>query len=359
MQSAKTFKCVKTAGKLVWKVTPTTTTTTTVASTTTTVASTTTVAVVPTVSIAATWLQGGTWPKAVSVTSNVVGTVYLVEGASPVGVVGDITKLSSQYWMSASITQTSTPTVVSVDVDALTNGYYRVYVANAVGVLSTPAVNKVTVSITRACTSNCATTTTVALTCALGGTCVVGDTGPGGGIVFYVGSFTASGTACNTTCRYLEAAPSGWNTGADPTITWATNVYSNQSTVVTGADGLLIGTGYQNSVDIVAQAGNVAASSAAVLARAYSGGSRNDWFLPSKDELNEMCFYFSGVAKSGVRCNGNASTGLAGVGGFATGTYWSSSENYADSAWYQAFSFGAQNGNFKNSTGYVRPVRAF
>ena len=364
MQSAKTFKCVKTAGKLVWKVTPTTTTTTTVASTTT-------VAVVPTVSIAATWLQGGTWPKAVSVTSNVVGTVYLVEGASPVGVVGDITKLSSQYWMSASITQTSTPTVVSVDVEALTNGYYRVYVANAVGVLSTPAVNKVTVSITRACTSNCATTTTVALTtttvaltCALGGTCVVGDTGPGGGIVFYVASsaFTATGSTCRAGgCKYLEAAPSGWNPGADPTRTWATNVYSNQSRVVPvpGANGVAIGTGYQNSVNIVAQVGNVDESSAAVLARAYSGGSKNDWFLPSKDELNELCFYFSGVAKSGGRCNGNASTGRAGVGGFAPDNYWSSSELNADRAWAQIFVSGYQDNFAKVYTTYVRPVRSF
>ena len=351
MQSAKTFKCVKTAGKLVWKVTPTTTTTTTVASTTT-------VAVVPTVSIAATWLQGGTWPKAVSVTSNVVGTVYLVEGASPVGVVGDITKLSSQYWMSASITQTSTPTVVSVDVEALTNGYYRVYVANAVGVLSTPAVNKVTVSITRACTSNCATTTTVALTCATGGTCVVGDTGPGGGIVFYVGSFTASGTTCNTTCRYLEAAPSGWNTGADPTITWATNVNSNQSKVVTGADGLLIGTGYQNSVDIEAQAGNVAASSAAVLAHAYSVTRSSvvyaDWFLPSKGELKEM--YTNRVAIGGFS-----------IGSFPTDQYWSSSEGVwsslvtdAAGAWYRNFSSdGVQFSNPKTYTNSVRPVRSF
>jgi hypothetical protein len=280
----------------------------------------------------------------------VVGTVYLVEGASPVGVVGDITKLSSYRWMAASITQTSTPTVVSVDVEALTNGYYRVYVANTAGVLSAPAINKVTISITRA--------STVALTCATGATCVVGDTGPGGGIVFYVGSFTAPGTACNTTCRYLEAAPTGWNTGADPSRSWATD--ANQSTVVSGAYGLVVGTGYQNSVDILNQTGNVAASSAAVLARGYRGGTKSDWFLPSKDELNEMCFYFSGVAKNGDgRCNGNASTGRAGVGGFASEFYWSSSEDYANGAWVQLFNFGGQGVGYKDSTRYVRPVRAF
>jgi hypothetical protein len=255
--------------------------------------------------------------------------------------------------MAASITQTSTPTVVSVDVEALTNGYYRVYVANMDGLLSAPAINKVTISITRA--------STVALTCATGATCVVGDTGPGGGIVFYVGSFTAPGTACNTTCRYLEAAPTGWNTDADPTRTWATNVNSNQSTVVSGAYGLVVGTGYQNSVAIVNQTGNVAASSAAVLARGYGGGTKSDWFLPSKDELNEMCFYFSGVAKNGDgRCNGNASTGRAGVGGFASDYYWSSSELNADAAWFQKlFSGGFQRNAGKDATIFVRPVRAF
>jgi hypothetical protein len=66
------------------------------------------------------------------------------------------------------------------------------------------------------------TSTTVALTCATGGTCAVGDTGPGGGKVFYVrasgGTFTSTGSDCNTTCKYLEAAPTDQSTG----IVWAT-----------------------------------------------------------------------------------------------------------------------------------------
>jgi hypothetical protein len=51
---------------------------------------------------------------------------------------------------------------------------------------------------------------------------------------------------------------------------------------------------------------------------------------------------------------------VAGVGGFATGNYWSSSENNATNAWHQKFSNGYQNDfGGKNSTSYVRPVRAF
>jgi hypothetical protein len=181
--------------------------------------------------------------------------------------------------------------------------------------------------------------------------------------VFYVAAsaFTTASPNCRTGgCKYLEAAPNTWNGGTDPTRAWATNVNSNRTTAVIGAYGLVVGTGYQNSVAIVNQTGNVAASSAAVLARGYGGGSKSDWFLPSKDELNEMCFYFSGVAKNGDgRCNGNASTGRAGVGGFAAVFYWSSSEGNASLAWGQDFSLGNQSSNSKYFTNYVRPVRAF
>ena len=131
-------------------------------------------------------------------------------------------------------------------------------------------------------------------TCAQGGPCLHGDIGPGGGRVFYVapndGTFTqlgAIGSMCSTDCKYLEAAPSGWSGGStDPGMTWSTG--ANRSIQVTDASGEGIGTGYQNSVAIVNQSGNLAATSAAVRARAYTGGSKSDWFLPSKDELVEL-----------------------------------------------------------------------
>jgi len=191
----------------------------------------------------------------------------------------------------------------------------------------------------------------VAATCAEGGVCQVGDTGPGGGIVFYVAPTTftqigASGTMCTTNCKYLEAAPNTWSGGSsDPTLTWATNTNSNQSTAVAGADGTAIGTGYQNSLDIVAQSGNVAASSAAVAARGYtptvSGTTYTDWFLPSLTELNVL--YFE----------------RATVGGFVVGPYWSSSENNLMSARTQTGGDGSQNASNKIVTTPVRPIRAF
>jgi hypothetical protein len=208
----------------------------------------------------------------------------------------------------------------------------------------------------------------VAPTCAQGGVCTVGDIGPGGGIVFYVapGSDTfACGPDLAARCRYLEAAPNGWSGNSDdPDMTWSSP--SNRTTAVTGADETAVGSGYKNSEDIKNQSGNLAASSAAVTARAYSGGGKSDWYLPSKDELNQMCKWVRGQAwvSDATLCNGtgNMNSG-AGAAGF-TGVYWSSTEVSADKAlsinfligYTDATNVGSQKGFF---SWQVRPIRAF
>ena len=171
--------------------------------------------------------------------------------------------------------------------------------------------------------------------------CQVGDFGPGGGLIFYV---STNGFRCGPTlssvCKYLEAAREGWfDGGADPRRTWATNTNSNQTTAVTGADGTAIGTGYQNSLDIVAQTGNVAASSAAALARSYTGPNNlTDWYLPSKNELREITIKQDLLA--------------------ATAGYWSSSEISATKAWDEGNNYNQGQAN-KGSSTPVRPIRAF
>lgn len=83
-------------------------------------------------------------------------------------------------------------------------------------------------------------------------------------------------------------------------------------------------------------------NSAAAVARGYRGGGHNDWYLPSKEELNQL--YLSRSA----------------VGGFASGVYWSSTEGNANDAWLQNFENGYQNNYyFKYIEWRVRPVRAF
>jgi uncharacterized protein YjbI with pentapeptide repeats len=80
---------------------------------------------------------------------------------------------------------------------------------------------------------------------------------------------------------------------------------------------------------------------AAAVARAYRGGGFEDWYLPSKSELNKLYY-----AKSAV-------------GGFSDFIYWSSTEFSADYAWYQNFDNGYQIYNYMYDKRCVRAVRAF
>jgi hypothetical protein len=112
--------------------------------------------------------------------------------------------------------------------------------------------------------------------CADGGYCSIGDTGPGGGIVFYdAGSTQAWG-------RYLEYAPSSWyGTAQDPMTTWCTATGGSQLVGTTAG----IGNGKTNSANMLA---NCASSDAANIADAYRGGGKSDWYLPNYEEFTEL-----------------------------------------------------------------------
>ena len=170
----------------------------------------------------------------------------------------------------------------------------------------------------------------------------LGDTGPGGGKIFY---YAEAGFSCGPTiswtCHYLESAPNNWSGGgSDPQRTWSS--VSNQSILVDGADRTEIGSGFKNSLAIVGQDGNLSVNSAAVLAHGFSGGGNYDWYLPSKDELDQL------FAQQSI------------VGGFLnTNNYWSSSEISGDGAWNQNFGSGEQGSNGKFDERLIRPIRAF
>ena len=99
------------------------------------------------------------------------------------------------------------------------------------------------------------------------------------------------------------------------------------------------GTGEANTSAIVAALGN--GSYAAKLCDDLDLNGYDDWFLPSKDELNLM------YGQKGA------------IEGFADDHYWSSSEYSANTAWNQYFSGGLQSASSKNYTYRVRAVRAF
>jgi hypothetical protein len=104
---------------------------------------------------------------------------------------------------------------------------------------------------------------------------------------------------------------------------------------------------------------------AANMAASYNGGGKSDWFLPSKDELNQMCKWARAVAwgSDATLCTGgtlNLGTGAGlGAAGFVANIYWSSFEYGATYAGWQDFTNGSQGSSLKATTLYVRPIRAF
>jgi hypothetical protein len=218
------------------------------------------------------------------------------------------------------------------------------------------------------------------LTCSQGGACSIGEIGPGGGRIFFVAAsgfncgatHTSTGSPTGGLCKYLEVAPSGWNIGSDPTKAWA--VSANQSSDIPGITNdasaynnlLGVGLGYKNSSLIVTQNGVYNSSSnnyAAGSARAYTGGTKSDWYLPTLVELNLLCQWAHGVAPAvETACTGgsnNSSTYGASSAGFAANGYWSSSERSATNAWAVAFGAPFQADGGKNLAISVRPIRAF
>jgi hypothetical protein len=159
----------------------------------------------------------------------------------------------------------------------------------------------------------------------------IGDTGPGGGIVFYDKGNTSGGW------RYLEVSKDDLGK-----VIWGNNRLGMGSDGITG-----VGTGKQNT-QFIAKSGGMAA----MLCGAYQGEGFSDWFLPSKDELNLI--YINLVRLSHIVDWEDR--------------YWSSSVGNYDAvdgastgggAWSQSFGDGSQNVNHKNSEYSVCPVRQF
>ena len=106
-------------------------------------------------------------------------------------------------------------------------------------------------------------------------------------------------------------------------------------TELSGADGTSIGTGYQNTLDIVSGCSETPIAASEALA--FMSDGYDDWYLPSENELLQIY---------------NSIDGLSGV-------YWSSSEyNYIGAFvvnWYNAASPSFS----KNNSYNVRVIRAF
>jgi hypothetical protein len=156
----------------------------------------------------------------------------------------------------------------------------------------------------------------------------IGDTGPGGGKVFYDKGSYSDGW------RYLEVAPVNQSTS----VTW-----SQSDADVPGATGTGIGTGRANTAAIIqSRPGENASNNAAIAAASYNGGGKNDWFLPSIDELAEI---YKVRAQIGFSDSSN---------------FWSSTQQAPAIVSAFTFSLGRSGGYGKTVYPfYVRAIRAF
>lgn len=191
------------------------------------------------------------------------------------------------------------------------------------------------------------------ISCDKGGDTVItysiGETGPGGGLVFYdKGNY-------NDGWRYLEAAP----VSAEVSLRWGPDIdiFNNgPDDDETFYDDIIFGTwnnvgaGKDNTATIVKLTTFLEPSDTADYAARYcktlDSGGQNDWFLPSLDELKLMYQ--------------NLKT--AGVGDFGSVMYWSSTQESGNVTTARAvnFSDGYSLATYSKATPrLVRPVRAF
>ncbi|MDR1894090.1 MAG: hypothetical protein LBQ61_05265 [Spirochaetales bacterium] len=162
----------------------------------------------------------------------------------------------------------------------------------------------------------------------------VGDRGPAGGWVFYDMGFYMDGW------RYLEAAPQDFPLS----VKWTSAGIGTFSTE-TG-----VGTGRQNTsylVSFLRDKGETTRAAQVVSVPGYGG--YDDWFLPSRDELNLM---YENLRRQRL-------------GDFSNNAYWSSSGGITTGldwnlvAWQVNFSDGAQTRVSCSVDASVRAIRRF
>ena len=163
----------------------------------------------------------------------------------------------------------------------------------------------------------------------------IGDPGPAGGLVFYIDEtdefdWTFLEVAPQSTeWQFKEWGAHGTEIGGDAALTGIGDGQAATTAIVNHMEGKLI-------TDTAAQLCDA-------LEHEHEGTAYDDWFLPSKDELNAV---YENLHQNGV-------------GGFAENNYWSSSELFSEFAWAKHFFSGNQTTLDKANDERVRAVRAF
>ena len=199
----------------------------------------------------------------------------------------------------------------------------------------------------------------------------VGEVGPGGGVIFYVDlnigfrcgeNFNDTSGATGGLCNYHEVAPDNWSGSVnDPIIPWAIGANATPGLDIPGLVnntmkwGSIVtderGRGLQNSNYIVQQNGQcfvvAGCTYAAGAARAYAGGGKSDWYLPSITELRTLYI--------------RKASGALGKLVFNDSYYFSSSEVNAGKVYWIWLPNGGGDMGQKNEVqvGRSRPIRSF
>ena len=286
---------------------------------------------------------GGTavYTETFGITTNTYGLVNLVIGAGTV-VSGDFTTIdwsAGPFFIETAVDITGGITYVVMGTSQLMSVPYALYaktsgnVAGPQGPVGNNGADGVTsagtgISVTGAGTVGSPYVVSATSDCGLS----IGDTIQGG-MIFYL---DASG------CHGLISATTDQSTG----IQW----YNGSSSYTNATfDGVKAGQSNTKLIIDTQGTGSYAAKLCDDLIIYSNTGLFEDWYLPSKYELNLM---YDNIGQ------GDA-LGLGNVGQFANDAYLSSTEYSNLFAWGQYFNAGGQFHSYKDYGRYVRAVRAF
>lgn len=170
----------------------------------------------------------------------------------------------------------------------------------------------------------------------------VGDTGPGGGKIFY---YNATGFTCginlDATCNYLEVDTTRNSLKRQ---NWST--VSLQNTSTPNSTGTAIGTGQQNTSAVAAVVSDTTTSAIAFTDQYISSNGTSDWFLASKDEMKALS-------------DASAANLLGTFKLIPTSDHWTSSQSSTNSmVWHVKSNTGVFLEYYKNQDLYLVPIRA-